>query len=175
MNGKFCPVCKMENPVDAAVCIYCGASLGFGLGKDPTTTRRVASDETPFTEIAERNYIYSLTVPDQGIALYLMENTHPIAIHEEREFIIGRRPAAPKEILVDLTPFGAYEHGISHRHAMICRTEYHYEILDLESTNGTVLNGKRMLPNIHYPLPTGSRILLAKLVLYAIYKEVGAG
>jgi hypothetical protein len=171
MSGKFCPVCKKKNDAFAAVCIFCGASMEFGVRDTSTTTRRITENETPFSEIAEQAYIRSLAMPEMGIALYTIGSTAPIAVRDDQEFILGRGLRNIKaEKLVDLTPFGGEENGVSHRHAMICRTDNRYEIVDLDSTNGTVLDTKRILSNVHYPLPSGSRLRLGKMVLYAIYK-----
>jgi hypothetical protein len=172
MSEKLCPVCKRKNDVTAAYCIFCGASLEFEQTGQSTTTRRVTSEGIALSEVMEQEYITSLKLPDQGIALYLVDNAKPIAVRIDREFTLGRRLTDIRsETFLDLTPYGGYEFGVSHRHAMIRRTDTGYEILDLESTNGTMLNRKRILPNTPYPLPSGSRIRLGKMVLYTIYNE----
>jgi pSer/pThr/pTyr-binding forkhead associated (FHA) protein len=172
MSGKFCPVCKKKNDVFAAVCAYCGASMEFGVVDKSTTTRRMVESAAPLSEVAERAYIQSLAIPDRGIAFYLMDNASPIASREEEEFVLGRGlRTIGEEKLVDLTPFGGYENGVSHRHAMIRKTENRYEVIDLDSTNGTALNSKRIMPNVRHLLPSGSRLRLGKLVLYTVYND----
>jgi hypothetical protein len=173
MSGKFCPVCERKNDVNATTCVYCFASLESVAATNISTTRQVPEDSTEYPENAEQNYIKSLAVPERGIALYLMNNKKPIATCEDQEFILGRRRTEIKknEVLVDLIPYGGNEYGVSHRHAIIRRVDIHYEIIDLDSTNGTALNNKRIIPNKPYPMPNGSRIRLGLLILYAIYKQ----
>jgi pSer/pThr/pTyr-binding forkhead associated (FHA) protein len=176
MSGKFCPVCERKNDSNATSCVYCCASLESVAPSNVSTTRQMPSDSMEFPENVEQNFIKSLAVPEQGIALYLMNNNKPIAICEDQEFIIGRkRSEIKKGVLVDLIPFGGNEYGVSQRHAAIRRSENHYEILDLDSTNGTVLNNKRIVPNKPYLLSSGSRIRLGLLILYAIYKDIPVG
>ena len=171
MTEKLCPVCHRKNNVDAVFCIFCGVSLESSLGNH-STTRPVKIYSTAFLVTMEEAYIKSLEVPAKGIALYLMDDTKPIAIREEQEFILGRKLSDIKdEKIVDLTPFGGFEYGISHRHATIRRAGDWYEILDLDSTNGTIVNKKRLLPNKPYPLPGSAKLRLGKLFLYAIYRK----
>ncbi|HTX91160.1 MAG TPA: FHA domain-containing protein [Anaerolineales bacterium] len=171
MSGVFCPVCKRKNHISDVYCQFCGTSLKFAQPGPATTTRRIDPDSMPLSDEEERKYITSLVVPAVGIALYMMKDSQPIAVREEAEFILGRKlnPLKP-EAVVDLSPYGGFELGVSHRHAMILWTGTAYEITDLDSTNGTFLNRKRILPATAYLLPGGSTIRLGKMILYAVYK-----
>jgi len=72
-------------------------------------------------------------------------------------------------ILLDLGPYNGYSLGVSRRHAFIRQTEKGYEIIDLESTNGTQLNGIRMVPKQPYNLENGSVIRVGNLFLYVVF------
>jgi hypothetical protein len=170
MIEKFCPVCSRKNETDSDFCIFCGASLESTFRKSITTTRQMEKVSTGGTGTFEKTYVESLEIPAKGIALYLMDFPKPIAVCEEQEFVLGRKLTDTLSgKFVDLTPFGGYELGVSHRHAMIRLMADGYEITDLESTNGTQINKNRLFPNKPYPIPSGSQIRLGKLNLYAIY------
>jgi hypothetical protein len=172
MIEKYCPVCNRKNDTDAGFCIFCGASLESMLGKAITTTRRMEKASTGSTGEFEQTFLESLEVPAKGIALYLMDYPQPIAVREEQEFIVGRKLTDSQSAkFFDLTPYGGYELGVSHRHAMIRLTAVGYEITDLESTNGTQVNKNRLFPNKSYPIPSGSQIRLGKLYLYVLYQR----
>jgi len=53
---------------------------------------------------------------------------------------------------IDLVACNALEKGVSRRHAALVRYEGLIHILDLNSVNGTFLNGDRLQPDVPYPL-----------------------
>ncbi|MFO7167539.1 MAG: zinc ribbon domain-containing protein [Chloroflexota bacterium] len=66
---------------------------------------------------------------------------------------------------VDLTPHGALDNGVGRRQARIFVSGGQVMIEDLDSTNGTSLNGRRLAPRQPQPLRDGDQILLGKLAL----------
>ncbi len=66
---------------------------------------------------------------------------------------------------VDLIPFGALERGISRRHATITAGNDYLLVTDLDSTNGTRLNGYSLRPNEPYRLDHGDKISLGVIEL----------
>lgn len=55
---------------------------------------------------------------------------------------------------------------------MIQRQENRVEIMDLHSSNGTFLNGARLLPEKFYELKSGTVVQLGRLKLIAIYSWI---
>ena len=72
---------------------------------------------------------------------------------------------------VDLAPYGAAEQGVSRRHAVIRRGEDTLTLVDLGSTNGTHLNGQRLIPHQPRVLRDGDEVRLGKLVFHIFFKE----
>jgi len=70
--------------------------------------------------------------------------------------------AAPE---LDLTPFGGQERGVSRRHATIQWVEGGYVIIDQHSTNGTWLDGVRLVAGYAYQIPPGANIRLGGLLV----------
>lgn len=63
-------------------------------------------------------------------------------------FFVGRQAKTttqPRSI--DLSPFKAHELGVSRIHAQFERTPDRVFVRDLDSTNGTWVNGQRLTPN----------------------------
>ncbi len=173
MAEKFCPVCKYKNEAGATICAYCGASLEITQG-NPSTTVNMERETTSVLPEAGRDILQkAYQAPPKGIAIYTTESDVPITIQTDPQFTLGRKMTGEMdESFVDLRPFGAYENGVSRRHALIRVSENGYDLIDLGSTNGTWLEKKRLIPNRPYPLESGSRIYLGRLQLFVIYQKV---
>ncbi len=160
---KQCPVCGHMEYEGALFCSECGAPL-FRQPPEPAGRRfpkEQASPETPAEEISH---------PAAGkIVLVVEETGNKIILNgaSRREWILGR--TAPGQTIVpdiDLTPYEAYDNGVSRLHAAIRISEDgKATITDLGSSNGTRLNGLKIPPNIPQPLSEGDRVLLGKLAL----------
>jgi pSer/pThr/pTyr-binding forkhead associated (FHA) protein len=46
-----------------------------------------------------------------------------------------------------------------------------YEIVDLNSTNGTWVNGERLTPNQTYALSSGSQLRLGRMRFFVLYRS----
>jgi hypothetical protein len=82
------------------------------------------------------------------------------------EAIIGRAdPVSQFTPDVDLTPLGALEQGVGRRHARLFIQGGRVLIEDLDSTNGTQVNGQRLAPRQPRPLDNGDTIQFGRLAL----------
>ncbi len=61
---------------------------------------------------------------------------------------------------IDLTPFGGTASGVSRRHALLRFTNGAWTITDLNTTNGTFVNGIKAAPNVPTPLQDGAKLRL---------------
>ncbi len=81
-------------------------------------------------------------------------------------FVLGRSDSRSSFVPdIDLADFKALEKGVSRRHAVIVRYQEQPHILDLNSINGTFLNGKRLKPDNPYMLTSGDQLGLGDLLL----------
>jgi len=100
------------------------------------------------------------------ISLYMIESGQFLPLSDRTEFTLGRsaeaQPIVPD---VDLTAFNAYANGVSRLHAAIKLVENHVLVVDLGSSNGTYLNGTRLLPYVETPIANGDLLFLGKLKL----------
>lgn len=157
---KFCPACKLGNDANSVICRHCGASLDLSSAK---TSEREAQHAVDYSS------------PAKGLAFYLAGSSTPIAVTVDQEFVLGRKTEGESEPLVDLTNPDGFAMGVSRRHAMIRPGENGYVIIDLNSSNGTWLNGKILVPTQPYDLPSGGLVQLGRLKLVVIYSSAAGG
>ncbi len=134
-----CPSCGHENPPDARFCENCGAAL-----------TAPASTPTPAPPVAPpvAAPVAALVVVESGLELPLD--------FSKNEVLIGRADPVSRVFPdVDLTPHGGHEAGVSRRHCRIFRQGDQFFVEDLQSTNGTRLNGQFIPPNQPRPLNDG--------------------
>ena len=99
----------------------------------------------PGADMPERLQATSSTFDVANQQLEMHIDNHMVRISIEGDMFVGRSIEGDmSQIDIDLSQQGAYQHGVSRRHAVI---RYHDDALyveDLKSTNGTYLNGKYM-------------------------------
>lgn len=102
--------------------------------------------------------------PGVVVSLHFVDTGQVINLDLNREYLIGRQhksqPIIPD---IDLTPFNAYEWGISRLHASLAVRQDQITIADLGSSNGTWHAGKRLPSDEPYELHHGDVIHLGKL------------
>jgi pSer/pThr/pTyr-binding forkhead associated (FHA) protein len=69
---------------------------------------------------------------------------------------------------INLNKHEATELGVSREHIALRSYQKHLVIRDLNSTNGTYLNGYRVPPQTDVPIKTGDVLKLGKMKLRAI-------
>lgn len=105
------------------------------------------------------------------------DNVPPVRLEIAQHSIIGRADPAEGFIPnIDLTAFGAKEMGISRRHATLTPALDRLLIRDLNSMNGTFINGAGLAADELYTLHAGDEIRLASLrMLVYVLRPVGSG
>jgi hypothetical protein len=168
---KFCPVCKLANDQAALVCEYCGSVFVDLHLENYETTQNITNRRA--TDLLEQPQ--DLKTPAHGMAFFLFGKTEPLAVYDDDVIYLGRLDKDSKETneaFVDLTLAAGFTQGVSRRHAMIQRQDNRVEIMDLHSSNGTFLNGNRLLPSKFYELRSGTVIQLGRLKLIAIFSWI---
>ncbi len=145
-----CPFCGAKVKPGDAFCDYCGAALTQGVAA-------AAAQPQPSAPAP----VQSATA---GPRLIVGAEQVEIALPEGREVLVGREdPVSNIYPDVDLTPYQAEEAGVSRRHFKITLAEGQYAILDLNSTNGTLLNRTRLQPGVPAALHNGDEIRAGRL------------
>ena len=95
-----------------------------------------------------------------------------LPLADQNEFTLGRvsegQPVMPD---IDLGPYQAYTHGVSRLHAVIRRGVDNVLLSDLESANGTFVNGQRLPADEEQPLAHGDVISLGGLKMQVLLKN----
>lgn len=87
-----------------------------------------------------------------------------LVIQVRPEIIVGRLVEGDlSRVDVDLTLQGAYQHGVSRRHAALRLHDGSLYIQDLRSTNGTRINGSVLQPEREYRLRDGDEVEFARV------------
>lgn len=98
----------------------------------------------------------------EGAGVYEVQTARPI--------IIGRNTSS-QSVDVDLTPFEAAENGVSRQHLKIEVFGERLMVKDLNSVNGSRLNGATMTPQHVYQLQQGDELKIGriKMRVYFVY------
>src|SRR5258708_607279 len=99
------------------------------------------------------------------ISLNIGEKT--LVLPNAETVVLGRDTRVTKSLQVtaDLSPFGAHENGVSHLHLKVIRKRDMIHVVDLGSTNGTFLNGVKLMPQQERVLRNGDELILGRLRL----------
>ena len=98
------------------------------------------------------------------IALHIMDVGKTIPLTGSEEFTLGRSvEGSLTRPTIDLSSFGAYEKGVSRIHVMVKISNNSVTICDLNSVNGTRVNGKKIAPNEPISLNHGDIFTLGKM------------
>jgi pSer/pThr/pTyr-binding forkhead associated (FHA) protein len=163
----------LANDQDALVCEYCGTVFVDLHLESYETTKNVTNRRA--TDLLNENQ-QTLKSPSHGMAFFLFGKTEPLAVFDEDVIYLGRLDKDSKETtreaFVDLALAAGFTQGVSRRHAMIHRQDNRVELMDLHSSNGTFLNGNRLLPSKFYELKSGTVIQLGRLKLIAIFSWI---
>jgi hypothetical protein len=109
---------------------------------------------------------------DAVIIMHVRDAAEPITLSPEKRLVIGRLDTSSSQKPdVDLSPFGAIEKGVSRLHAAIYRNDDTLTIIDMGSSNGTHLNGQRLIPQQPRVLRDGDEIRLGQLVAHIYFKS----
>ena len=89
------------------------------------------------------------------------------------ELILGRRHPIGVQPGIDLALWAGFSKGISRNHAkMVLTPELELQLYDLNSTNGTALNGEELIPFRPYSLKSEDEISLGKLVITIHFQDL---
>ncbi len=110
------------------------------------------------------------------ITLFLQGSKTPLSLRLGKQTItLGRlHKASSKKPDVDLTPYNAYEKGVSRLHLAIQWHDGQFTVMDLGSANGTWLNRRRLAPNKVEVVRDSDELRLGQMVLYVCLKKATA-
>ncbi|MCA9899013.1 MAG: FHA domain-containing protein [Ardenticatenaceae bacterium] len=166
-----CTECGSAQEDGALFCSECGGFLIVEPGKITAVL--------PFSEFANRPPPPPL--PEESLApatqaykvtLVVPSSRRRFKLEIEDEVQIGR---ASSELIpeVDLTDDDGAEKGVSRHHAKIQAVQGGLVLVDLGSTNGTLLNNYRLPPQEPFPLKSGDEIRFGDLLIHLFMANPG--
>ena len=156
---QICPHCGTENLEGMLYCTQCGVALG----PVPLSTRQLPNGEsTGGTDKLS---------PDNVLIMQVEHDETPIFLQIRTEVILGRiTEQSDTTTYLNLTPYGADDRGVSRRHARLLRDGDEVYLMDLNSTNGTQLNGEPLPASVEKKLRDGDEITLGHLRMFIYFK-----
>jgi pSer/pThr/pTyr-binding forkhead associated (FHA) protein len=170
----LCPNCHHQEVAGALFCSECGAQL---ILSDRLATQSIPRNTAEILVPSLENTASSVALPlvgapDAVVSLYLVDSGQIIHLAGRTEFTLGRvadnQPILPD---VDFSLFEAYSQGVSRLHASLKIINLRVVITDLGSSNGTRVNGQKIMPHIDYLLNHGDVIALGKLKIQVLIRK----
>ena len=173
-----CPNCHHKELPGALFCSECGARL---ISLDYLTTQSIKKSNTDNLDLSKLEEELDLSsLPDDllgkesgsaDIVLYLIEAKQTLQLVGRKEYTLGRvaegQPILPD---ADLSPFDAYAQGVSRLHGALKINKNRVAIMDLGSSNGTRVNGQKIVPHVDYPINHNDQIALGKLRIQVLVR-----
>ena len=102
--------------------------------------------------------------------VFLIDNmTARLEIREDQIYYIGRFKGN-KDDELNLTPYNALQKGVSRLHAKLIMLDDRLYVMDLNSSNGTYVHRKRLMPNEPSLLHSGDELLLARMKIQVAFR-----
>jgi hypothetical protein len=153
------PVAEESLPAEEAA----DEGISTRQGDDEPDTRQLRMIPKLATDIQPWRVLFQTMTPDPKV----------IGADVQDVAVIGRAdPHANVEPDIDLAPFGGQSYGVSRRHAILLPTDDGLCLIDLDSTNGTWVNGVYLQPGQKYRLRVADRIEFGRLRL--VVRVVGS-
>lgn len=162
----ICPNCEHDNPDILSHCLKCDTPLD----------QRTVSPHTIHVSSAMREMIDAilqetvLVLTPESVTFRVGERfvTTPIG----NKVFLGSDSAMTLPSFVDLSPYIDIHFGVSRLHAAIVRyDDHHFQVMDLDSTNGTAIDDVVLQPFHLYHLEDEATLNIGKCELRVIYDE----
>jgi len=165
-----CPTCKHSEFVGTLYCSECGTRLVhtalIGPGSESLELEGPDTSEAPpLGPGLAAGAIFGLRV---------MKTGDMVSLVGRENYTLGRSAGSQAIVPdVDLDTYGAKDQGISRLHAEIRLDETGVHVVDLDSVNGTLINGKRIEPQEPKELRNRDIIQLGSMQLQVISRIRG--
>ena len=160
----ICPNCHHNEAEGAIFCSECGSLLEGSPGLATLHIQRSASSKLQEVLTPPPPRPAVPINPETAVSLSIVDSGQIIPLEDRDSFSVGRSaPGQPILPDIDLSPYHAYENGVSRLHASIQIMEKQILITDLGSVNGSRVNGQKIPAHKPFSLSHGDIITLVKL------------
>lgn len=138
-------------------------------------TERLNSNDPRLQEILKQQQKRKLGTATlskgKEVLLLIDSGLRRIELRNDIVYLLGRfNKTQPDTHYIDLSPFDAYERGVSRVHAKLHMDNNILYITDLGSTNGTYMDGVQLEANQKHVIRQGSEIILSRLHIQVMHK-----
>ncbi len=157
-----CPTCQADNIKNTIFCSECGHYLL----KDKAQATLVGYKRRHKTEDKARTMLLSFqpNIRLRAIRLRIGVKKHEIEMPLDKIIHLGRlAPASDVFPEIDLTDQGLFAASVSRRHARISKRGATVVVEDMDSGNGTYVNGQKLSPYLPEVLSDGDTLQLGQL------------
>lgn len=160
-----CPSCGQHEFAGTLYCSECGVRLTQQIPSPAGAT-------TPDEAAAAPESAESRLASGARAGLKILASGEVISLIGRKQFTLGRSMPGQAVIPdIDLDRLDASLHGVSRMHAELIVGQDNVLIKDLESVNGTMVNGKRLRPQRPMPISSGDLIEIGSLRLQLITRQ----
>lgn len=152
----ICNNCGASNREGELICQSCGRLLMA----DAAPTRQIKMTSGLLVQSPRERVTDKL----QAITFHFGAEAFDFPVQSGNEILVGRalEPGAG-QLVLDTSSLGGADKGVSRRHALIRVEGFSAYVVDLSSTNGTFLNGRRIHPDHRHLLYTNDVIRFGAL------------
>ncbi|NIS81539.1 MAG: FHA domain-containing protein [Anaerolineales bacterium] len=163
-----CPSCKHQHFVGTLFCVECGTRLVHTTPAPTLTGERQKAIPDPGgtkPRVPEGPELHTGAL----MGLRVLSTGDVISLLGRSNFTLGRSIQEQAVVPdIDLAPYDAYDHGVSRLHVEMRIESDGVFIVDLDSANGTLINGERLEALSPKPLHHGDVLQLGRFQLQLI-------
>lgn len=101
------------------------------------------------------------------VVMFVEGQREPLGVVVQPAVTFGRQnPGNATTRHIDLEPYGAFDKGVSRVHCIMRRRNKGFVVEDLDSVNGTFVNGYSLRPQESHPLKNGDELRLGELRMH---------
>ena len=168
----ICSECRQESLTGTLYCPNCGAPLQLKPDEKgdtgPTLFTETVVERTPPPLVGKETIVVKNVT---SLRFILPTSGRQVTLPMQKEIRIGRRDeqrgSTPE---LDLTADQGADLGVSRLHAAVITTAQGIAIMDLDSVNGTRVNGHRIPPNLPFALNSGDELHLGNLLVHVFFE-----
>ena len=165
-----CRDCGSREPPGTLYCAECGACL---LEEEVTFDGTLLPFADATSAVAEPPLLgqdLNPVIGAKSVTFVIPSSGRRVKLPLEGDILIGRAdPSSQAVPELDLTADDGVEMGISRLHATINPSEEGVVLIDMGSTNGTLLNNYRLPPDLPYPLHSGDEVRFGHLLVHIFF------
>jgi pSer/pThr/pTyr-binding forkhead associated (FHA) protein len=165
-----CPSCESQSYEGAFFCNDCGAAL-IEVSDRSTDTQKQPLGPSGQEGLRFDGTEFDALATEARLGLRVMITGEVISLHGRDNFTLGQSVSGQAVVPdVDLSGFDAEAHGISRIHAELRAEGPHIMAIDLDSFNGTQLNGNSLEPKEPVRVHHGDMLQLGTLQLQLLIR-----